>query len=329
VRRSLLFLKFALQSIQIALTEPSDIVFATSTPLTAGIPGIVCKILTRKQFVFEVRDLWPELPRAMGAIKNPLVLGGMSVLEWITYWSSDHCIGLSPGIVEGIRRNCPASTPVTMIPNGCDLELFDRPAEGTARPTGVSPGDLMAVFTGTHGLANGLDRILDVAAELIQRHDGTIKFVFVGDGKCKPELKQRALEQSLSNCIFLDPMPKGDLAKLLHSADVGIMALSNVPAFYYGTSPNKFFDYLAASLPVVNNYPGWVADLLNEYRCGFVVPPDDPVKYADTLQQIYKNRSDLAEIRERCRTLGKSQFNRDMLSANFVKVLETTYKRQP
>ena len=122
-KRLLTFARFAWKSVGIALREECDLVFATSTPLTAAIPGIVARWLRRKPFVFEVRDLWPELPRAMG-MKNPILLGGMWILEGLAYRSSTACVGLAPGIVEGIARRSRDNHPVALIPNGCDLELF-------------------------------------------------------------------------------------------------------------------------------------------------------------------------------------------------------------
>ena len=103
-KRSMLFLKYARKSTWLALKLKYDLIFCTSTPLTAGIPGIFASILKRKKFVFEVRDLWPELPKAMGVITNPLIIMGMSILEWMSYRSSKACVGLSPGIVEGIKK---------------------------------------------------------------------------------------------------------------------------------------------------------------------------------------------------------------------------------
>lgn len=106
------------------MTEEYDLVFATTTPLTAGIPGIFARWLRGKAFVFEVRDLWPELPKAMGVITNPVVLGMMSVLEWLSYRSAHRLIGLSPGIVEGIERLGVPAHLVEMVPNGCDLDIL-------------------------------------------------------------------------------------------------------------------------------------------------------------------------------------------------------------
>ena len=100
IKRALSFVKFAWKGVQIAMKEEYDLLFATTTPLTAGIPGIAAKWFRRKPFVFEVRDLWPELPKALG-MKYPLALLGMSILEKRSYHAADACIGLSPGIREG------------------------------------------------------------------------------------------------------------------------------------------------------------------------------------------------------------------------------------
>ncbi|MFW1503924.1 glycosyltransferase family 4 protein, partial [Vibrio parahaemolyticus] len=247
LKRSMTFVKFALKSIGLAFTEKYDVLFATTTPLTAGIPGIFARWLRGKPFVFEVRDLWPELPKEMGVIKNPIILGLMSLLEWASYRSANRCIGLSPGIVEGIKKRGVPKDKIAMVPNGCDLSIFTQPSEPW-RPEGVAQEDLMAVFTGTHGMANGLDAVLDAATELQSRGRNDIKLVLVGQGKLKPQLEAKAQEMQLNNVVFHPPVNKQKLAGLMASADVGMQVLANIPAFYYGTSPNKFFDYISAGL---------------------------------------------------------------------------------
>jgi len=326
VKRTMVFVKFALRSILIALREEYDLVIASSTPLTASIPGLFARWFRGKWFVFEVRDLWPELPRAMGVIKNPIILGLMSALEWISYRTAHTCIGLSPGIVEGIKKRVQRAKPVALIPNGCDLEFFSRVTPLEKRPQGVGESDLMAVFTGAHGIANGLDAVLDAAVLLKQRARRDIKLVFIGDGKLKPQLRSRAARQRLDNCIFLDSMPKGELISLLKGADIGLMILANVPAFYYGTSPNKFFDYLAAGLPVLNNYPGWLADLIRECKCGYVVEPDKPEMFAQALEDAADHPERLDQMREKALMLGRSRFDRRELASQFVAWLEHTAK---
>lgn len=119
---------------------------------------------------------------------------------------------------------------VVSIPNGCDLDIFDQPIE-VWRPEGVNRGDLMAIFTGTHGLANGLDAVIAVASELKQRGRDDIKLVLVGDGMQKPALQQQAHRLELNNIIFHDPVNKQQLAALMAGADIGMQILANVPAF--------------------------------------------------------------------------------------------------
>ena len=323
VKRAGTFLKFALKSIGIALNHKYDVVFATTTPLTAGIPGIFARWLRNKPFVFEVRDLWPELPKQMGVIKNPLILAAMSFLEWASYRSAHRCIGLSPGIVEGIKACGVNDDKICLVPNGCDLSIFDNEDGDNVqikswRPNGVESSDFMAIFTGTHGQANGLDAALNAALELKNRGRTDIKFVLVGQGKLKSVLENRAKELNLTNVIFHRPVNKEKLSGVMANADIGLQLLANIPAFYYGTSPNKFFDYISASLPVLNNYPGWLASMINEHDCGFAIEPEDAKAFANALERASSDKSSLKKMGENAKILAELKFDRKKLADKWV-----------
>ena len=209
-----------------------------------------------------------------------------------------------------------------MIPNGCDLQLFSPNDDKGVALAGIMPHDFVALFCGAHGVANGLDAVLDAAAILVQRNRLNIKIVFVGDGKEKPRLMKRALDECLENIIFAPPIPKEKLADIMARADAGLMILANVPAFYYGTSPNKFFDYLSAGLPILNNYPGWIANLIAEHDCGLAVPPDDPTAFADSLIELADHREVCVRKGRQARVLGETVFSREHLAEKFVGCLE-------
>jgi len=325
-RRAWTFLRYAARGVGLALTMDYDLIFATSTPLTAGIPGIFARWIRGKPFVFEVRDLWPELPKAMKVVTNPLVLMGMSALEWVSYHSANACIGLSPGIGKGIARRSRPGQPIVVIPNAADLELFQPGRREDLQLPGIGPKECVAIFTGAHGVANGLDAVLDAAAALKRRGRTDIALALIGDGKRKSGLVKRAQSEGLTNCHFFDYMPKMQLIHLVNCADVGLMILANVPAFYYGTSPNKFFDYLSAGLPVLNNYPGWLADLIEEHHCGIAIPPGNAEAFADALCKLADQPEWRRELGRDARQLAEAKFARSRLANQFADWLEAAYE---
>ena len=328
IRRALTFLKFATKSIGIAMTHKYDLVFATTTPLTAGIPGIFARWLRGKPFIFEVRDLWPELPKAMGVITNPIVLWAMGVLEFMSYRSAHHCIGLAPGIVEGIKKRGVKPEKVTLIPNGCDIGLFQKSADQPLRPQGIAGDKTLAVYTGTHGFANGLHSVLYAAKVLKARGRRDIEIALIGQGVKKEALMEDARAAELTNLHFYPPVPKTELTRFMAGADCGLQILANVPAFYFGTSPNKFFDYISAGLPVVTNYPGWVAQMVSENECGNVAVPDNPDALADAIEAIADNKDALPKMGANGLALAKREFDRNALAEKFVNVLENIGKKR-
>ena len=255
-------------------------------------------------------------------MKNPFLLWGMSILEWFSYHSANACIGLAPGICRGIAKRSSKNKRIEFIPNGCDLDLFKPGNRAQLLLEGICPNDTVAVFTGAHGIGNGLDSVLDAAVELKRLGRDDIKLVFIGDGRKKSALMKRAQKENLHNCKFYSPVSKIKLNQIISNVDIGLMILANIPAFYYGTSPNKFFDYISSGLPVLNNYPGWLADMIKEYQCGIAVPADDPVALAQGLIHL----ADSPELRtvygKNARDLAEKSFSRQDLADKFVNFLE-------
>lgn len=267
--------------------------------------------------------MWPELPKALG-MKNPFLLWGMSLLEKWSYRKADACIGLSPGICEGIAKRSQKGKKIAMIPNGCDLNIFCPGKRVDSALEGIKDTDKVAIFTGAHGIANGLDAVLDAAVELKKMGRDDIVLVFIGNGKTKKALIQRVEKEKLDNCRFFDPMPKNKLNKIVASADIGMMVLANVPAFYYGTSPNKFFDYISSGLPVLNNYPGWLADIISKNECGVIIPPEDAKAFALGLMKLADSPKLREEYGKNARLVAEKEFDRNKLANYFALFLEET-----
>ena len=328
VRRLFAFGRFARTATKVVSGLDADLVFATSTPLSVGVPGMKGAKRLGVPFVFEVRDRWPELVVAMGVLKNPLLIWYAERLERRIYAAADRIIALAPGIRDGITGDGYPKSNIDLIPNSADLELFQPSSDPLSDVRFGSPEEFRLVFTGAHGLANGLDAVLDAIAELKRRGAEGLRFVFIGRGSQKQRLVQRSRNDGLESMInWIDPIPKKELATVLPRMDVGLMILRNVPAFYRSTSPNKFFDYLACGLPVLNNYPGWLADLIDQNQCGVAIPPDDPSAFADAVLSLRDNRVKLDEMGKCARTLAEQNFSRDQLGEQFVTALERAAKQ--
>jgi glycosyltransferase involved in cell wall biosynthesis len=259
----------------------------------------------------------------MGIVRNPVAKRVLLLWEWITYRCAAKLVALAPGIKEGIRRK--ANVPderIVMIPNGSDTKNL-RPLGRLAREL-LPIGDELFVlgFTGTHGRANGLDAVLDAAAVLQRRGVEGIAFALIGDGREKARLVRRAADERLDNVHFVGLFKKAQYNRVLAELDIGLQILENVPAFYYGTSPNKFFDYLAAGRPVLVNYPGWMADLVTEHECGVAVPPDDPEAFADAVEQLLAGRERLGEMGHAARSLAEAEFSQEKILVDLARFVE-------
>ena len=157
---------------------------------------------------------------------------------------------------------------------------------------------------------------------LKQRGRTDIKLLLVGSGSEKSQLIRDA--EGLETVCFADALPKLKVAALIRGADAGLQILANVPAFYDGTSPNKFFDYLAGGRPVVINYPGWLAGLVREHYCGWTVRPEDPEAFADALVAAADDREEASRRGNAALALGTRMFARQTLASQLVHTLEGT-----
>lgn len=320
------FFEFAWYASREAVCQKADVVFATSTPLTIAIPGVVARLRHRVPMVFEVRDLWPELPIAVGALKNPLARVAARWLEWVAYHSSAHIIALSPGMAEGVIRRGVSPDRVTVIPNSCDLDLFDVPPEHgypIRASLKLAPEQPLIVYTGTFGLINGVEYLVDVAAAM-RTLAPDAHFLLVGDGARREIVTQKARSAGVlgNNLTIWDPVPKVKLPAVMAAATVATSVFLPLKPMW-NNSANKFFDALAAGRPIAINYGGWQADLLRETGAGIVLPPDDPVEAAHQLASFVHDGTRLRAASEASRHLARTRFDRDIAARQLESVLRS------
>ena len=322
-RRLRAFAEFMMLATVKATRLKADLVFATSTPLTVAVPGVLASKLSRSPFVFEVRDLWPEVPIEMGALRNPLARGLAGALANFAYRNASEVIALSPGMAAGVTARRPG-TRTTVIPNAADLELFDvdpaavRSFRAQHRWLGDRP---LIVYTGALGAVNGVEYLVR-AMDRIRDTDPGIQLLIVGHGREWESTERLAADLGLlDRTVRMWPkVPKADLPVILGAATMSTSFVRPIRALW-DNSANKFFDALAAGRPIAVNYGGWQADLLTETGAGLVLDPYDADAAGELIARHVRDDVWLKEAGEAAHRLAVERFSRDLLFDRFEAVL--------
>ena len=325
-RRMRAFAEFALRAPARAAAVGGDVVFATSTPLTIAIPGVYAARRLNAPMVFEVRDLWPGVPVAVGALQNPLLIRAAQALERFAYRNAARVVALSPGMADGVANTGYPTDRISVIPNGADTSTFRAP-EGGGKPFLASlphlRGRKLIVYTGTLGQVNGVEYIVDMAAAALAQDAHDLYFLVVGDGREREKILARARSAGVLGVNFevREPLPKSKMPAVLAAASVSCSVVIDVPAMWHN-SANKFFDALAAGVPTLINHEGWQADLLRESGAGLVVPPQDPVRALSDLVAFVRDDRRLAAAGAAAARLADRSFDRDQLARQLMRTLE-------
>jgi len=303
---------------------PVDLVLATSPPLPISVAGITLSRLHRVPMVFEIRDLWPESLVEFGGIseRHPGIMAG-KVLEKVTYRAANRIIATTPGAKRRLVQRGVDPSIIDVVVLGADPDLFDPGcSDGSFRAEHGLQDKFIALFPGAHGVANGLDKVID-AAKVLQDRDSNVHIVFVGRGQKKAELQEQAARLSLRNVLFLDSVPKTELVKIVDEIDVGLGVLKECRILDSILS-NKMFDFLAAGKPVVANLPGDMKEILEGKGAGRYAPDMSPKGFADTLMELAAMpREELEAMGARGRALAEGEYARTNLVEGFERTLLT------
>ena len=261
--------------------DPPDVIIGSSPHLYAADAARRVAQRMGVPYCCEVRDIWPgSLVDIAGASPwNPIVLH-MGRIERRIYRAARRIFTLLPGSQEHIVEHGGRPGSVVWIPNGVDPELLPP----SAPPRGEDPFTI--IYAGAHGVANGLDSVLD-AASILQRAPASrpIRIVLIGDGPAKPDLVRRAADESLDIVEFRDPVPKSSIHSVLQQGDACLMPLKRGNVFRHGISPNKMFDYLAVSRPVIFSVDTPV-NPVERAGAGLTIAPEDPEALAGAVRKL-------------------------------------------
>ena len=324
LRKVLSFVNFVRLAINASKKQKDvDLVFATSTPLTVGYIALRLKKIRGWRYVFEVRDLWPEFPIQIGAIKNKFAIKFLRKFEKKIYDQSEYVVALSPGMRDGVLQTGVSEEKCSVIPNMSKPDKFfpHEPNQEIVKQFGLDLTKFNVIHFGSMGRANGLEYIIDAAKYLKEKRVQDINFIFMGDGATCPVLKQKAVEYQLGNVQFLGTHKMDIVSEVVNCCDASITSFKNLPVLRTN-SPNKLFDSLSAGKPIIVNSAGWTKDLVEKENCGFYVDPENPKELAEKLIEIKDSKELLEGWKQNSRRLSLEVFDKNILSAKVADILE-------
>ena len=281
-----------------------DLIIASSTPLTISLPSIILKRLKSVKMIFEVRDLWPQLPIAIGAIKSKLLIKLAKWVEKTTYKNSDHIICLSPGMKKELSSTI-SNNKITIVTNLSDVLGFQKQEEKNEIQLPLSNNNPLILYTGSFGRINGVIYLVEIANAML-KINSDLFFLLAGNGYDKERIIDKSKEYGVYNntLYYMDYISKNQMPELLSRATITTSLFIDLPEME-NNSANKFFDGLAAGKPIMINYGGWQADLLKDTGCGFVIPSNDPNNAAEMINKIVTNTTQLNQMSKASITLAK------------------------
>ncbi len=297
-----------------------DIIYAISTPISVGVLGIWYRKIFQKPFLFEVGDLWPDVPIQMGIIKNKFLIRILYKIESRIYSSSSHIVLLSEGMREYMKQKNIPTDKYSVLYNGTNIQQFSpAPDKSLLRHRYNIPDEkFIVLYAGTIGVANGLEFFVEAAYQIQLSGDKKIKFYFIGSGNRLTAIKKHVLEKNVSNIIFIESMQKDAVIDYFKLADVGIVSFA--PFKILDTnSANKYYDYLASGLPVVINYDGWQKNILEQTCSGFSAL--SPAAATELLIELRLNTSLYQQMSANARLLAEKQYDRHAIAEQLSRLI--------
>ena len=315
-RRVANYLSYLALAVPRSIALRPDVVLAMTDPPIAGIAGAFVARAVRRPFVYNIRDLYPDMATG-GDIVRPS--------KWVERWEKLHRRALKHAarvIVLGddmreriIAKGVPAeriavvrdgSTSSASMPDRCDRVVQELRCGFP----------FVAIHAGNLGFYGAWNTLLK-AAELLR--DKGAGLVFVGDGANRAALEAAA--DSTANVRFLPFRPAAQIPHVMAAGDVHIVTIRR--GLEGVVVPSKLYSILAAGRPLLVVAPEEcdAARIAVEFGCGVVADPDDPGAVASAISSLSGDAARLADMGHRARDAAQ-KFARENELAKFSSILE-------
>ena len=297
-----------------------DVIVGTSPQFFTACAAYVASRLKFRPYVFELRDLWLETIKAVGAMKSSFAIDMLEKLELFLYRKAAKVISVTKSFKTNLIRRGIDGAKIEVVTNGVDISQFKpRPKDAVLTATLGLEGKFVAGYIGTHGLCQGLETLVEAADRL--RGTGVV-FLFLGDGARKQHLREMAAAKKLDNVVFIDSVPKAEVPRYWSILDVSVIHLQKAELFTT-VIPSKLFESMGMGLPVLHGVEGESADIVREEGAGIPFEPENVDELCSALTRLRSNPTELESFRANC-LKGAQNYDRTNLALRMMRVLEET-----
>jgi len=328
LKRTLDYMSFMVSSFVASLfVRKVDVVIGTSPQFFTVCAAYMVGLVKRVPWVFELRDIWPESIRAVGAVNSSRILNALERLEMFLYRKATVIISVTNSFRDTLIQRGVDGAKIHVVTNGVDTSRFivrDKDPELVSRYQ--LSGKFVAGYIGTHGMAHALDTLLDAAVILKNSTDDQFRLILLGDGANKESLFQRAKLEGLDNVIFVNSVSKDEVVHYWSLLDVSIIHLKKTDLFKT-VIPSKLFECMGMGIPVLHGVQGESAEIVTRNNVGLLFDPENAVSLVEGLKRLVAD-DDLYDHLRTNGPIAAKRYDRALLAADMVGVIRGVVKNE-
>ncbi|MCJ8327994.1 MAG: glycosyltransferase family 4 protein [Campylobacterales bacterium] len=318
IKRVLDYMSFALMSFFIGVFKKHDIIIATSPQFFTTWSAWAINKIRRKPWVFELRDIWPESIKTVGAMKEGRIIDILEKIELYLYKNSNKVIAVTDAFKTNLISRGIDSSKIEVVTNGSNTKLFKPREKDINLLRNLNLENKFVVgYIGTHGMAHSLDFIVNCISKV---EDENIHFLFIGDGAMKEKIVEIAKVKKMKNITFLDPISKNEVPKYLSICDVSLAPLKREDNFK-SVIPSKIFEASAMLKPTLLGVEGQAEEIIKEYNAGLCFKPENEEDFLLKLYQIKEKNVLYKDLQKGCEKLAL-EYDRKKLAKKMLDILK-------
>ena len=318
IKRVLDYISFGVMAFFVGLFQKHDVVIATSPQFFTTWAAWGISKIKRNPWIFELRDLWPESIKTVGAMKQGRVIDTLEKIELGLYRSCDKVIAVTDAFKTNLINRGIDKDKIEVITNGSNVELFYPRDRDIKLLEELELKDKFIVgYIGTHGMAHSLDFIVNSISKI---DDNSIHFLFIGDGAMKKTIVGIADNLKLKNITFLDPISKEEVPKYLSICDVSLAPLKKEDNFK-SVIPSKIFEASAMQKPTLLGVEGQAQEIIEKYNAGICFEPENEEDFIEKINVLKNDRKLYRELQNGCKRLAL-KFDRKLLAGKMLEIIK-------